>query len=250
MPLPRKLAAFTLLELLVVIAVIAILAALLLPTLLVSREKARQTSCAARQRQLVLAVSMYTQDHDEMLPFSWNLFNGSPLWWWTAAVYPYLHHGSQEDYNLGSFAGCPAARWPDRLAFAANPQIMRYVNGPFGYPSTTRPLATLEAPAEAVLLADCGQVDAWRNAPMNLQPVNHLLWLSPPAGLPWDQIDRDPRLPNWPPQDPAFGQIRYRHSEGANLAYVDGHVKWWARGRVPREHVFPPPEVLYTRIGY
>jgi len=231
--LPRRSPAFTLIELLVVISLIAILTAIMLPVFHSSREKARQWSCAARQRQLVLAVVLYTQDHDEMLPFSWNLFNGSPTWWWTTVVHPYIRLGSQEDYNLATFAGCPSATWPGRLALAANPQVMLYVNGPFGYPSSTRPLATLDRPAETVLLADCSQVDAWQNAPMNFQPINRLFWLAPPFGAAWEQFDRDTKLTNWPPLDPAFGQIRYRHSGGANLAYLDGHVKWIPRGGVP-----------------
>lgn len=59
---------FTLIELLVVIAIIAILAAILFPVFAKAREKARQTACTNNQRQIVTAVQMYTQDHDEMLP--------------------------------------------------------------------------------------------------------------------------------------------------------------------------------------
>lgn len=52
-------AAFTLIELLTVVAVIAILAALLLPTLSMVRESARMTNCASNQRQIVLAFTIY-----------------------------------------------------------------------------------------------------------------------------------------------------------------------------------------------
>jgi prepilin-type processing-associated H-X9-DG protein len=193
---------------------------------------------------------MYTQDHDELLPFSWNVFNGKPGWWWTSVLFPYIRYGQAEEYNLNGFVGCPSATWPDRLAYAANPQLMFYVNGPFGYPTVTRPLASVEEPAEAVLFGDCAQVDAWRNGPVNFQPINRLLWLTPPEGASWSDLDRDARLEAWPPTDPAFGQIRYRHNGGANLVYLDGHVKWWRRGQVPREQLFPPPVITYERIGY
>lgn len=65
---------FTLIELLVVIAIIAILAAILFPVFAKAREKARQTACMNNQRQMVTAIHMYTQDHEELLPpaAGWN----------------------------------------------------------------------------------------------------------------------------------------------------------------------------------
>jgi prepilin-type N-terminal cleavage/methylation domain-containing protein len=61
---------FTLIELLVVIAIIAILAAILFPVFAKAREKARQTKCTSNQRQIALAVQMYTQDNNETLPLA------------------------------------------------------------------------------------------------------------------------------------------------------------------------------------
>ena len=59
---------FTLIELLVVIAIIAILAAILFPVFSKAREKARQTQCQNNQRQIAIAISMYVQEHDEVMP--------------------------------------------------------------------------------------------------------------------------------------------------------------------------------------
>jgi prepilin-type N-terminal cleavage/methylation domain-containing protein len=59
---------FTLIELLVVIAIIAILAAILFPVFGRVREKARQTSCMSNQKQIVLAMQLYLQDHKDVLP--------------------------------------------------------------------------------------------------------------------------------------------------------------------------------------
>src|SRR5213593_4550457 len=56
--------AFTLLEMLSVIALLALLVALLLPALSRSKASARQIRCAANLRQLGLAAQMYWDDNN------------------------------------------------------------------------------------------------------------------------------------------------------------------------------------------
>jgi prepilin-type N-terminal cleavage/methylation domain-containing protein/prepilin-type processing-associated H-X9-DG protein len=64
----RLSAGFTLIELLVVIAIIAILAAILFPVFARAREQARKASCVSNLRQLGLALQMYCQDNEGILP--------------------------------------------------------------------------------------------------------------------------------------------------------------------------------------
>lgn len=59
--------AFTLIELLIVIAIIAILAALLLPVLTRAEERARATSCLNNLRQLTLAALTYAGDNADSI---------------------------------------------------------------------------------------------------------------------------------------------------------------------------------------
>ena len=70
---------FTLIELLVVIAIIAILAAILFPVFSKAREKARQTQCMNNQRQLAIAISMYTQENEETLPLNATVWQSLKL---------------------------------------------------------------------------------------------------------------------------------------------------------------------------
>src|SRR5256885_10531546 len=60
--------AFTLIELLVVIAIIGILAALLLPALVGSKERARRVSCKNSERQLLLAIHLFGDDNEQHVP--------------------------------------------------------------------------------------------------------------------------------------------------------------------------------------
>jgi prepilin-type N-terminal cleavage/methylation domain-containing protein len=55
---------FTLIELLVLIAVIAVLMGILMPALRTVREQARQTACASKVRQHVLAFTMWADEND------------------------------------------------------------------------------------------------------------------------------------------------------------------------------------------
>lgn len=60
--------AFTLVELLVVIAIISVLAAMLLPALAGALESARQTECANKLRQVMIATHLYEYDQHCILP--------------------------------------------------------------------------------------------------------------------------------------------------------------------------------------
>ena len=66
---------FTLIELLVVIAIIAILMSLLLPSLKMAKDKAREAVCLSSQKQLGTVCALYGDDNQEWIPDAWNHFN-------------------------------------------------------------------------------------------------------------------------------------------------------------------------------
>jgi prepilin-type N-terminal cleavage/methylation domain-containing protein/prepilin-type processing-associated H-X9-DG protein len=91
---PRRTTAFTLVEVLVVIAIVAMLAAILLPSLGRARKKAHATECVNNLRQLGYAVHMYWDDNEGALGALSGIF---PTWTsdptnraWTQLLYPYV----------------------------------------------------------------------------------------------------------------------------------------------------------------
>jgi prepilin-type N-terminal cleavage/methylation domain-containing protein/prepilin-type processing-associated H-X9-DG protein len=78
--------AFTLIEVLVVIAIIALLVAILLPALASARGNAKATACASNLRGIGQALMMYPSDHKEMVCPSYTMTGtsgtGIPLDGW------------------------------------------------------------------------------------------------------------------------------------------------------------------------
>ena len=71
--------AFTLVELLVVIAVIAILASLLLPALAGAKKRARAVQCLHNLKQIGASAHMYANDNDNIIQLD-SLIPGSGSW--------------------------------------------------------------------------------------------------------------------------------------------------------------------------
>lgn len=94
-------AAFTLVELLVVIGIIALLAAILFPVFATVRGKARQTVCISNLRQIGTAFQMYAQDFDGIVPFAKDASDAYVPQMWDEQpacrallnVMPFLHPG-------------------------------------------------------------------------------------------------------------------------------------------------------------
>lgn len=234
--------AFTLIELLVVIAIIAILAAILFPVFAQAREKARTTSCLSNFKQSATAIMMYTQDYDEtMMPMTWEygVWNFQVNQAWPQMTQPYVKNWQlyrcpsdphATDGVLSDGATIQQERefnWALRTDLGYNYAFLSPFVGPNGGPlggaifqPTT--LAGINAPANTLMLADSIWDRSATGAPMG----GGNWFIEAPC---WSGATSYYWFGGWQFDNTAswlqFGGIFPRHTNMANIAFADGHVK-------------------------
>jgi prepilin-type N-terminal cleavage/methylation domain-containing protein/prepilin-type processing-associated H-X9-DG protein len=97
--------AFTLIELLIVIAIIAILMSLLLPAVQKVRAAAAKTKCANNLKQIGIATHNYAQAHKKLPKFEWR-----------TELFPYMEQRGRIDQFPVKHYLCPSRRNGDELA--------------------------------------------------------------------------------------------------------------------------------------
>lgn len=224
--------AFTLIELLLVIAIIAILAALLLPALSKSKEKARAVACLNHLKQLQICWTMYANDHDDRMPPNNSVYDIS-----TGAPIPGL--------DL-SQTWCPGnARADVNTTNIENGHLFNYNRNAVIYrcPSDRAPVEPLGG----------GTLDIPRTRSFNMsQSINGLG--GPHSSLYWiPSYQRTADIPE-PTTLFVFGEVHEggildalfglpipgsywngywfdlpagRHNQGCNFSFADGHVERW-----------------------
>lgn len=231
---------FTLIELLVVIAIIAILAAILFPVFARAREKARQASCTSNLKQMGLAMLMYANDYDEVLPpnYAWVpeswpkptqgvWFTG--FWMFDAFLHPYVNMGKAD--AAGKMTGhgiwhCPSG-FTSMQAHARNYGANANVFGVFNWDPATygdtwnasKKLADLSKPAELFGYFDAG---CYTMVYSYVEFPQASIWYMPGTAHP-DQ-------PRWASTSDSgmFMDKDWRegrHNGNINICYMDGHVK-------------------------
>jgi prepilin-type processing-associated H-X9-DG protein/prepilin-type N-terminal cleavage/methylation domain-containing protein len=209
--------AFTMIELLVVVAIIAILAGLLLPVLARGKTAAQRVTCVSNLHQLGLAAQMYWDDNSGYcFRYGGTNINNGQLYWFgwigpgkegervfdaaQGSLYPYLQGRGVEL--------CPALNYANtQLKLKANGSTYGY--GYNFYLSTDPPkrpisISRVTQPVGTVLFADAAQVNTWQ----------------PPASA------SNPMLEEWYYVDNSVNQPNghFRHSRKANAIFCDGHV--------------------------
>ncbi len=157
--------AFTLIELLIVIAIIAVLAAILFPVFASAKGSAKRTSALSNVNQIGKAVHLYLGDNDDTLPFRFPI---KTTWPGYNAILFMAGNGGFST-TLGPYLPSQAVWYSseDRLpqkgytSFTFNEQLA------FAWP-----MSTIARPAEAIYLTDRTDI----NAATPHGPVDTYVW--------------------------------------------------------------------------
>jgi iron complex transport system substrate-binding protein len=216
--------AFTLIELLMVIAIIAILSAVLLPVLNRGKLSAQCGVCQSNLRELGLATQMYWNDNaGNSFEYQLGSTNNGVLYWfgWIAngteghrafdlspgALFPYMN-GS--DVRL-----CPSPMWNfPQFELKGTNVIFSYGCNSFifgGPGHNTLNAAKILHPADTIAFADAAEVNNFQ-APAS---ATH------PMFEEWYYVDLETNYGN--PDN--YPNAQFRHDQKANAAFADGHVE-------------------------
>ena len=196
---PRR--GFTLIDLLVVIAIIAILAAILFPVFARARENARRSSCQSNLKQIGLGMAQYIQDYDSSYPLFGQLPSIYPMldpYAKSAQVWICPSDFINEDTAFCAAEGVAGCQYgaADNLAVTATTATQTNGTGR-SYEINPKPIAD-------------GTANPIREAAINW-PAEAMLFVDGAAQYTVADV------PN---------RLIMRHFEGANIGFVDGHVKW------------------------
>lgn len=186
---------FTLIELLVVIAIIAILAAILFPVFARAREKARQSNCLSNTKQIGLGIMMYAQDYDERYPhYRYEAPTAISLYWCPSGtnegmIGPYIKN--RQVFTCPSYSS-------GTYSYGWNYSYLGWAGRGGTDATAAGAMSEVTHPAETIVVAETvNQTVSYAPRNESFRTTYTLVYNAP-----------------------------FRHNEGSNYTFADGHSKW------------------------
>ncbi len=203
---------FSLIELLVVTAIIGVLAAILLPVMHAARERGRTVRCQNNLRQIGLALQQYANDFDGFLPHEDDRQDNPPDYviCWYYVIDPYLETGDFGDIEVSEVKLCPALP-KDKINRTDGYKMNRGLEN-IGTGFYLK-IDTVPRPSATVCIFD-GQTGG-----------PHLTFKG---------------------KAESFSR---RHHKGANILFLDWHVKWYSRQYVISDARSATPKIIWEFEG-
>ncbi|UCD53183.1 MAG: prepilin-type N-terminal cleavage/methylation domain-containing protein [Phycisphaerales bacterium] len=227
----RNKRAFTLIELLVVISVIALLLAILMPALMLAKEHAKRMVCCNNVRILGMANTLYAEDADGWYVPIMDRTLGENRYWPAnqhfrkLVGYKSKQSETDSDWHAPKEFLCPSdvvsnqqrpdAQWDSWISYGYNITDW-YFSDWYGIGYAGHKNATVRTPSAELIFTESN--DWW------------LWWWGANYVDGWDVLGQDGITPY--KEVGCDGPTLYRHSEGVNIAFYDGHVQHLKKDKV------------------